>query len=1088
MPRGYRKPTEREKQATRDRFNFLGNIPKAVGEGAFNFLIKPTVDTAQSVGRNIGTNLAAPSALPTYEKAAQAQTSQLDTLGVQLKAGKISKEQYKKAALGITQGSTIARDVQQFQQEADPVRTAGVAGNAALTLATFGKLPNITKNPLVSNLTSGADIGAGFGAAGTLQEQGERTNIADLLVNTGAGALFGGAFGAAGYAVPRVVKGAKKGNIRSELKKDIAPPVFGYKAGENLANELSKATTSAEVKNILKARVPADSLDKVAAAISQTKDPNIIKNILAKNTPDVTYVPTNSLTSYEGAPDRARVEFYKKQIQSEGTSPPLKVKPDSSGNIGVEDGKHRLQAYKELGFKRVPVEADTLPISQLGGQRPENVLQGTFETALNKGDLKGAQAAVDMIPEPDLKRSLQSILDTRKPQDIVSATTPRQLSGAALQSKLSVNPEQKVIESLRGVQSLRNKQEKLYTTERGKRFAAAQGAGEGLEGTAGFKAEVGQLKGKFQKVEWKGLKDNLGDDQAEKLYSDLRAKAKQSPDLTYTDKLNTDVALRKLILGEGLPTNSEIRRLKSVFGKDFASAVEEGTMPFRQKAKSLVTELLGAPRAILSTGDFSGGLRQALAYGTRHPIQFARQWVKQFKYFGEGLKKKDKAFQASLKEIQAHPDYSLAQKSKLAIVDIGGTNITQREEQFVGSGLVEKIPGFGRVVKGSSQAYAGLLNNIRANEFYRQLDRARAAGVPITDKLTKDLANVINTMTGRGSLGKLDQHMGALSSVLFAPRLMASRIQTLNPLYYAKLDPFVRREALTGLLSLGAYVGGILGLAKVAGLEVGTNPTSADFAKIKVGDTRFDIAGGFQQYVKLAAQLASGKITSSTTGNEIELGEGFGPKRLDIIYRFLEGKENPVVSFLTSLARGEDIQGNPTTTPEGVAREAVNRMIPLFVQDLTDVLSHEKAASPFVTTPLNIFGIGTQTYGVQDLALSDKQKATIEQLQKQGAPEGQIKATKSFYQTVKSGPDRNKASKNINEALAAGDTQRAIQIAKDYNQKYADSFKDWVEKHESYSTDKNLLKEYTSGKIKLTDSSIRQRLKNIKSNPLYAGE
>lgn len=94
-------------------------------------------------------------------------------------------------------------------------------------------------------------------------------------------------------------------------------------------------------------------LEGTSAALSRFAD----RGVRARN--------VDSLTSFEGAPDRKRVEFYKNKIQSGEDVDPLLLKRDSKGNLGVEDGKHRLQAYKELGITEVPTTFSTKSIEKL---------------------------------------------------------------------------------------------------------------------------------------------------------------------------------------------------------------------------------------------------------------------------------------------------------------------------------------------------------------------------------------------------------------------------------------------------------------------------------------------------------------------------------------------------------------------------------------------------------------------------------------------------------------------------------------------------------------------------------------------------
>ncbi len=67
----------------------------------------------------------------------------------------------------------------------------------------------------------------------------------------------------------------------------------------------------------------------------------------------VSYRPIASLISHEGAPDASRVAAYKALAASGEELPPLLVTKEQGG-FGVEDGKHRLEAMRQLGHKFAP--------------------------------------------------------------------------------------------------------------------------------------------------------------------------------------------------------------------------------------------------------------------------------------------------------------------------------------------------------------------------------------------------------------------------------------------------------------------------------------------------------------------------------------------------------------------------------------------------------------------------------------------------------------------------------------------------------------------------------------------------------------
>ena len=161
------------------------------------------------------------------------------------------------------------------------------------------------------------------------------------------------------------------------------------------------------------------------------------------------------------------------------------------------------------------------------------------------------------------------------------------------------------------------------------------------------------------------------------------------------------------------------------------------------------------------------------------------------------------------------------------------------------------------------------------------------------------------------------------------------------------------------MLASGSIILTVLGLAKMGGADIGGNMTSADFAKIKIGNTRMDTLGGIQQYLKLAAQLASGKITSSTTGKEYTLGEGYKPiTRKDILIRFFQNKENPIASFITDWLDGQDAVGNKFVLTD----EIIERFIHLVLQDLNDTIKEQGLTKGSILSVPSFFGVGTQTY------------------------------------------------------------------------------------------------------------------------------
>jgi hypothetical protein len=376
------------------------------------------------------------------------------------------------------------------------------------------------------------------------------------------------------------------------------------------------------------------------------------------------------------------------------------------------------------------------------------------------------------------------------------------------------------------------------------------------------------------------------------------------------------------------------------------------------------------------------------AFRQASPLAWTGNWFRSWRSAAKAFSDED-AYQAVMNKVNsneyAKPRYqpmydakgnlksykempSLIEEARLKLTDLG--NISNREE-FLRSQWAEKIPAYGRYVRASNRAYTAFLNDLRVSKFAELMDEAKARGInPERDlTLTQEMADFVNTATGRGRLeigiGKrnieLEQNARLLTNTLFSPRLMASRIKFLNPSTYRQASPVARKEYIKGLARSVATWGSIAGLAELAGATVVKDPNSADFGKIKIGDTRLDPGAGFQQYVVLLSRMRPGTLgggfTSSVTGEQAPLGEGYKPKtRASLAMQFMVNKLHPVARFAWDLMSAS--QDEPVNLLDRTAQLA----LPMFVQDILEA-SQESPELGAIVGPLSSIGFGTQTYG-----------------------------------------------------------------------------------------------------------------------------
>lgn len=353
-------------------------------------------------------------------------------------------------------------------------------------------------------------------------------------------------------------------------------------------------------------------------------------------------------------------------------------------------------------------------------------------------------------------------------------------------------------------------------------------------------------------------------------------------------------------------------------------------------------------RAIKATADLSATLRQGAISVVSHPITAAKNFV-------PSLKAAFSQFKAEQIDMAMRtPDAQyLRDKAKLELTNIDGTPTT-REEHFAGV-WIEKIPALGEVVKASNRHMATFLNLMRTSIFD---DFVRKVPNATTEEL-QAYARWINVTTGRGELGKYAQAGRSLGTVFFAPRFAVSRIQTPYVFYKSlKASPRVRAQVAKEAVAVGSTAMAVLALAKMSGAEVGTDPRTSDFGKIRIGNERIDIFAGFQQPMRLIVQSGAA-ITdrAGLTGQYLrDQDKEFDP--IDAWMQFAEFKLSPMFTTPAEIIFGKNRLGEDVKITDAL----INSVEPMVVNAIREAWKEEGAGTAIRSGALNFMGVSSNVY------------------------------------------------------------------------------------------------------------------------------
>ncbi len=483
------------------------------------------------------------------------------------------------------------------------------------------------------------------------------------------------------------------------------------------------------------------------------------------------------------------------------------------------------------------------------------------------------------------------------------------------------------------------------------------GAGE----RAFFTAKGKGLKGPMEGVEFEPLRPYFAQRELDQMFVLIG---------NYRDKLFTRMhaqeALTDILDGKAVKSKTRLRALSKIFGPEFVRSLQK-RRPIHERATEQVLDALNAPRAILASGDISATLRQGIFLVTRHPIIASRAFRAQMK----ALLSEDAAIAVD-KSLDMGKFALLREESGLyrAPLLYRGGALAERAEPFM-SNIASKLP----IVKQSERAFITFTNKLRADAFDHIAGKWEGTGKGKADY--KALASFMNAATGRGNLGKWGETGGAiLNAAFFSPRFFVSRFQV--PYALVSGTPASRKYAAGTITSFVGTGLTVMGLAKLGGADVETDPRSSDFGKIRIGRTRYDYFGNYISIARYTAQIAKNERKSLVSGRIYKIPGG----RISTMGRFLRSKTSPPIGLFWDFLSGETFRGEEFTPrslkklwKEGTPVEKLfdnpiwRRTMFMAVQDLTDAIRFQSLDGGYASrigagvSALPAFlGVGVQTY------------------------------------------------------------------------------------------------------------------------------
>ena len=431
----------------------------------------------------------------------------------------------------------------------------------------------------------------------------------------------------------------------------------------------------------------------------------------------------------------------------------------------------------------------------------------------------------------------------------------------------------------------------------------------------------------------------------------------------------------------GRPTESEMNYGASVVAfenylellKSEKKGALQKALDYVKNPVSFVSDIAGTSKVLKSTLDDSFIGRQGIRLfylGLTGDVKAGRAWTrtffKSFDFIFNTLRGKP-VLDVLRAEILSDPDYNLMRKAKVATATI--------EEEFPVS-WPSRIPIAGRAFKAAEVAFTGSAYYMRYRTAKNIFDIARKTGVDLTDKnQLESIGKLVNSLTARGDTGSKSQKPGLINNVIWSPKMIKAHLDVLTAHALDKnISSFARKRAAINLLRIASGMAAVLFIASqlLPDDAVEWDPRSANFGKIRIGNTRFDITGGLGAFVVLAAR-SSLVLTNWVFGTKIDevkssiteatsklADEGFKARTgEDVVYDFFANKLAPAAAVVRDIFRNRTFQ-DELPTWKTTTRDL---FVPIPITTAQELRTGQKDTNVVFAMIAESLGVSVQKYG-----------------------------------------------------------------------------------------------------------------------------